>query len=107
MSSKICYLIEKRHDVANIEKVSVALTSEQVSALKAAVNDGEYATTSEVVREAVRDWQMKRQLRSEDIQRLRLLWDQGIASGSRGEQDMPLLRRDARKRLEAARKKPR
>ena len=57
--------------MASVEKVSVALTSEQVSALKAAVEAGEYATTSEIVREAVRDWQLKRELRQEDIKRLR------------------------------------
>ena len=47
--------------MASVEKVSVALTNEQVSALKAAVDSGEYATTSEIVREAVRDWQLKRE----------------------------------------------
>jgi len=38
--------------MANIAKVSVALTSEQVATLRAAVDAGEYATTSEIVREA-------------------------------------------------------
>ncbi|KIZ42702.1 MULTISPECIES: type II toxin-antitoxin system ParD family antitoxin [Rhodopseudomonas] len=86
--------------MANIEKVSVALTGEQVSALKAAVEAGEYATTSEIVREALRDWQMKRELRQEDIKRLRQLWDEGLASGSAGELDLAELRRDARARLD-------
>ena len=85
--------------MANIEKVSVVLTGEQVSALKAAVEAGEYATTSEIVREAVRDWQLKRELRQEDIKRLRQLWDAGIASGSAGQVDMTLLRKEARARL--------
>ena len=67
--------------MADIWKVSVALTAEQVAALKAAVEAGEYATTSEIVREAIRDWQAKRELRQEDIRRLRQLWDEGIASG--------------------------
>ena len=35
-----------------MQKVSVALTGEQV----AAVETGEYATTSEIIREAIRDW---------------------------------------------------
>ena len=61
--------------MADIQKVSVALTGEQVAALRAAVKSGEYATTSEIVREALRDWQFKRQLRQEDIKRLRQLWD--------------------------------
>jgi antitoxin ParD1/3/4 len=90
--------------MANIEKVSVALTGEQVSALKAAVEAGEYATTSEIVREAVRDWQLKRELRQEDIKRLRQMWDAGIASGSAGELDMKALRLEVRERLRGAAK---
>jgi antitoxin ParD1/3/4 len=90
--------------MASVEKVSVALTSEQISALKAAVDAGEYATTSEIVREAVRDWQLKRELRQEDIRRLRQMWDDGIASGSAGELDMKKLRKEARERLERVRK---
>jgi len=90
--------------MANIEKVSVALTSEQLASLKAAVDAGEYATTSEIVREAVRDWQLKRELRQEDINRLRQLWDAGKSSGSAGEVDMKALRGEARQRLRGARK---
>jgi antitoxin ParD1/3/4 len=67
--------------VADIQKVSVALTGGQLAALKAAVEAGEYATTSEIVREAVRDWQFKRELRQEEVKRLRKLWDEGKASG--------------------------
>jgi antitoxin ParD1/3/4 len=89
---------------SSVEKVSVALTNEQISALKAAVDAGEYATTSEIVREAVRDWQLKRELRQEDIRRLRQMWDDGIASGSAGELDMKKLRKEARERLERVRK---
>ena len=65
----------------DIQKISVALTGEQLAALKAAVETGEYATTSEIIREAIRDWQFKRELRQEDIKRLRKLWDEGKASG--------------------------
>ncbi len=39
----------------DVQKISIALTAEQVAALKAAVDAGEYATTSEVVRDAIRD----------------------------------------------------
>jgi len=87
--------------MGSVEKVSVALTNEQISALKAAVDAGEYATTSEIVREAVRDWQLKRELRQEDIRRLRQMWDDGVASGSAGELDLKKLRKEARKRLES------
>jgi antitoxin ParD1/3/4 len=90
--------------MASVEKVSVALTNEQVSSLKAAVETGEYTTTSEIVREALRDWQLKRELRQEDIKRLCQMWDVGVASGSAGELDMKKLREDARARLEATKK---
>jgi antitoxin ParD1/3/4 len=103
-SSNIYYQSEKRARMANVEKVSVALTGEQVSTLKAAVEAGEYATTSEIVREALRDWQLKRELRQEDIKRLRQMWDTGIASGSAGALDMKKLRREARARLKGAAK---
>jgi antitoxin ParD1/3/4 len=90
--------------MANMEKVSIALTSEQVASLRAAVDAGEYATTSEIIREAVRDWQLKRQLRHEDINRLRQLWDAGKASGRAGDVDMKTLRNEARARAASARK---
>jgi antitoxin ParD1/3/4 len=67
--------------MTDIQKVSIALTGEQITALKAAVETGEYATTSEIVREAIRDWQTKRELRQQDIKRLQRLWDEGKASG--------------------------
>lgn len=92
--------------MSSIEKVSVMLTGEQISSLNAAVETGEYATTSEIVREAVRDWQIKHDLRKKDIKQLRQLWDFGLASGSAGELDLQDLRREARARLEDAKKEP-
>lgn len=82
----------------DIEKVSIALTGEQVARLKAAVDSGEYATTSEAIREALREWQWKRELRTEEIARLRRLWDEGVASGRGVEVDMKELRQRARQR---------
>jgi len=83
-------------------RVSVALTSEQVLSLRHAVDAGEYATTSEIVREALRDWQFKRELRQEDIRRLRGAWDTGKASGPAKPLDFARLRVEARKRLKRA-----
>ena len=83
----------------DVQKVSIALTGEQLGALKAAVETGEYATTSEIVREAIRDWQFKRELRLEDLKRLRQLWDQGKDSGAARPADFDHARREARARL--------
>jgi antitoxin ParD1/3/4 len=90
--------------MADIQKVSVALTGEQLAALKAAVETGEYATTSEIVREAIRDWQFKRELRQGDVKRLRQLWDEGKASGRPAPLDFGDLRREARQRLAKTKK---
>jgi antitoxin ParD1/3/4 len=88
--------------MANVEKVSVALTSEQVATLKSAVERGEYATTSEIVREALRDWQLKREFRQEELRHLRQIWDKGAASGPAGKIDFTELRAEARQRLKNA-----
>lgn len=83
----------------SVHKVSIALTGEQIDILKAAVDAGEYATTSEVVREAIRDWQYKRELRQEDLRQLQHLWDEGIASGKSEPVNFAKFRVEARKRL--------
>jgi antitoxin ParD1/3/4 len=85
----------------DVQKVSIALTGEQIGVLKAAVEAGEYATTSEIVREAIRDWQFKRELRQEDLRRLRQLWDQGKTSAATPA-DFDNARREARQRLAMA-----
>ena len=84
----------------DIQKVSVALTGGQLADLKAAVEAGEYATTSEIVREAIRDWQFKRQTRREGVKRLRQLWDEGKASGPAEPFDIERTLAAARARLE-------
>jgi antitoxin ParD1/3/4 len=86
----------------DVQKVSIALTGEQVTALKAAVETGEYATTSEAIREALREWQWKRDLRSEEVKRLRQSWQEGKASGAAVALDLAKTREEARRRLKKA-----
>jgi antitoxin ParD1/3/4 len=83
----------------DVQKISIALTGEQIAVLRAAVETGEYATTSEIVREALREWQFKRELRQEDLKRLRQFWDEGKASGAAAPADFEAARIEARKRL--------
>jgi len=90
--------------MSNVQKISVALTHQQIADVRAAIESGEYATPSEIIREAVRDWQLKREMRQEDIKRLRRLWDEGKASGDGGPVDFEQLRQEARSRLEATKK---
>ena len=51
----------------NAEKVSVTMTSEQMQVIRQSVQSGEFATTSEAMRDAVRVWQRQR---IEDAERL-------------------------------------
>ena len=67
--------------MANVEKISVALTSEMAAAMRQVVESGEYASASEVMREALRDWKFRRTQREQAIDELRRQWEAGIASG--------------------------
>jgi antitoxin ParD1/3/4 len=67
--------------MSQVEKVSIALTAEMAATVRAAVAAGEYASSSEVVREALRDWTQRRALRQRETEILRQLWEEGIASG--------------------------
>ena len=49
--------------MADIERLTITLPAEMAELVKGAVNDGDYASSSEVIREALRDWKMKRELR--------------------------------------------
>ncbi len=62
-----------------IEKISIALPPEMVLQVRQAVETGEYASSSEVVRDALRDWTHKRQLQHNDLSELRQLWQEARA----------------------------
>jgi antitoxin ParD1/3/4 len=57
--------------MAEIERLTITLPHEMATFVKSAVNDGDYASTSEVVREALRDWQLKRALHLKELESLR------------------------------------
>ena len=64
-----------------VEKITIAVTPEMASMVKAAVDAGEYASTSEVFREALRLWKMHQSVREREIEELRRLWQDGVDSG--------------------------
>jgi antitoxin ParD1/3/4 len=85
--------------MSNIEKVSITLTSEIATTVREAVASGEYASSSEVVREALREWKLKRTLRQSDINELRNLWSEGLASGRGTLQSIEAIKHEGRRRL--------
>jgi antitoxin ParD1/3/4 len=67
-----------------IEKLSIALPKEMATLVRRAVDAGEYSSNSEVVREALRDWTHKRDLRERSVSNLRKLWQEAVADDSKG-----------------------
>lgn len=57
--------------ITTAEKISIALPTEMVAIVRGAVATGEYASSSEVIRDALRDWTSKRNLRQKGSVELR------------------------------------
>ncbi|MEA2774675.1 MAG: antitoxin ParD1/3/4 [Acetobacteraceae bacterium] len=53
--------------MAAIERMTITLPSDIAAVVKGAVAGGDYASSSEVVREALRDWKTKRALQLQEI----------------------------------------
>lgn len=68
----------------SIEKISIALPSEMVAHLREAVKSGEYASSSEVVRDALREWTQKRSLHQQGLKELRRVWKQAVKDETSG-----------------------
>ncbi len=67
--------------MSKVEKISIALTSELAEAVRVAVDMGDYASSSEVIREALRDWTEKRDERAARIADLKIAIQAGLDSG--------------------------
>lgn len=70
--------------MAEIERLTVTLPAELATVIKGAVATGDYASTSEVVREAVRDWKTKRALQLQELSALKADIDKGLADVAAG-----------------------
>ncbi|MDD4963681.1 MAG: type II toxin-antitoxin system ParD family antitoxin [Gallionella sp.] len=64
--------------MATAEKISIALPPEMVHIVRGAVATGEYASSSEVIRDALRDWTYKRNLRQQGAAELRRVWQEAL-----------------------------
>jgi antitoxin ParD1/3/4 len=70
--------------MAEIERMTITLPAEMAAAVKSAVETGDYASTSEVVRAALRDWKTKRVLQLEELAALKADIDAGLADVAAG-----------------------
>jgi antitoxin ParD1/3/4 len=85
--------------LADIERLSIALPAPMADAVRKAVDAGEYASASEVIRDALRLWEARRHLRARDVDVLRRRWDEGKASGRAGPLDIKRLIAEERTKL--------
>jgi antitoxin ParD1/3/4 len=67
-----------------VEKLSIALPSEMAAIVRRAVEAGEYSSNSEVIRDALRDWTHKRNMREQSLAGLRERWQEAVADDSEG-----------------------
>ena len=65
--------------MSTIQRMTVTLTAEMAEAVRQAVEAGEYASGSEIVREALRDWKHKRALREQELMELRARVQEGLS----------------------------
>jgi len=70
--------------LAEIERMTITLPAEMAGAVKDAVEGGDYASSSEVVREALRDWKMKRAVQAQELMVLKAEIDRGLADLAAG-----------------------
>ncbi len=61
-----------------IERMTVTLTAELANAVRSAVSSGDYASSSEIVREALRDWRAKRGERERALAEMREFIAEGL-----------------------------
>ncbi|MBB5574516.1 type II toxin-antitoxin system ParD family antitoxin [Rhizobium paranaense] len=87
--------------MAPVEKMTIALTPEMAGFIRNAVDAGDYASTSEAIREAVREWKERRDLLGYTTEELRDLVNEGLASGPSAHESMADVKAEARRRLQA------
>jgi antitoxin ParD1/3/4 len=70
--------------MSTIERMTITMPADMAAVVKAAVDSGDYASTSEVVRDALRDWKRKRAIQLQEITALKADIDKGLADVAAG-----------------------
>lgn len=70
-------------NMGKLERITVTMPVEMATKLREAVSEGAYATTSEIIREAVRDWSSERDQREAENAEIREILDRARAGGRR------------------------
>ncbi len=65
--------------MAVIERLTITLPADMAAIVRGAVDGGDYASSSEVIREALRDWKAKRAIQLKEMESLKADIDKGLA----------------------------
>lgn len=84
-----------------VEKITIALTPEMAGFVRQAIDAGEYASVSEAIRDAVREWKERRDLLGYTADELREMVQDGIDSGPSPRATMADVKTEARRRYNA------
>lgn len=89
--------------MSGVERITISLTAEMAQTVRGAVESGDYASSSEIVREALRDWRHKRLRQERDLEELRADIDEGLEQAKAGQ----VRRFDAERIVEKGQKRSR
>lgn len=64
-----------------IRRIEIAIDEEIAAEAEDAVAAGEFGTLEDVLRNALEAWHQQRSTTPENVERLRRLWEEGLASG--------------------------
>lgn len=70
--------------MSTIERMTITMPADMAAVVKAAVEPGEYASTSEVVCDALRDWKMRRAVKLLEIETLKADIERGLLDAAAG-----------------------
>ena len=87
--------------MSKAKKMDVVLAPEIAAAVEEAVSSGEYASASEVIADALLEWQINRAGEGLSVEELRRLVQEGIDSGPGREISINEIKEEVRRRTEA------
>ena len=85
--------------MAALEKLTIALTPKLADFVRGTVQAGQYATESEAVEDALREWQQRQDFPGYNLEELRVLANEGLASGPGKYESLSDLIGEARRRF--------
>lgn len=70
--------------MSDLERLTITLTPELAALVRGAIGEGDYASSSEVIRDALRDWRHKRQERAQTFKALQGVVQAGLEDDTQG-----------------------